>query len=141
MAYSTQDDVLEQLDEISIRQLTDDAGEGEVDADMVSRAIEDADAAIDAYCQGRYTLPLSPVPGMVRRISVDIAIYNLFSRKDDVMPETRKERYENSIRFLKKVNDGKIDLGANTPAAKTTGNAVNIDYNDRIFTRDKMSGF
>jgi len=141
MAYSTKSDILEQLDEEILIQLTDDAETGSVDDDKVTRAIADADATVDAYCQGRYTIPLSPVPGKIRQISVDIAIYNLFSRRDDTAPETRNDRYKAAIRFLEKVSEGKIELGATTPAATTTRDSVDIDYNDRIFTRDKLKGF
>ncbi|MBN2060705.1 MAG: DUF1320 domain-containing protein [Deltaproteobacteria bacterium] len=139
--YCTQSDILEQLDEVILIQLTDDEGAGEVDNDKVTRAIADADSTIDAYCQDRYTIPLSPVPEKIRQVSVDIAIYNLYSRRDDTAPEARKDRNKEAIRFLEKVNEGKIKLGASTPAQTNTGNTVDIDYNDRIFTRDKMSGF
>jgi len=141
MAYSTKDDVLDQLDEETLIQLTDDDNAGLVDNDKVTRAIADADATVDAYCQGRYTVPLDPVPNKIRQVSVDIAIYNLYSRRDDTAPETRKDRHKEAIRFLEKVADGKIDLGTATPAPETTGNAADIDYNERIFSRDKLKGF
>jgi len=142
MAYSIQDDILNQIDEAALIQLTDDAGAGEVDDDIVARAIADADATIDAYCQGRYTVPLSPVPEKVRQISVDIAIYNLYSRRADLgMPDVRTDRNKEAVRFLEKVAAGTIALGASTPAPANTGDTVSIDYNDRTFTRDKMSGF
>lgn len=141
MPYSDQNDILEQLDETVLIELTDDAGAGEVDGDKVTRAIADADATIDAYCQDRYTLPLSPVPEKIRQISVDIAIYNLYSRRDDTTPETRKDRHKEAIRFLEKVAEGKIKLGSETPAQTNTGHSVELDSNDRIFTRDKMKGW
>ena len=141
MPYCTQDDILQQLDEDTLVQLTDDVGIGSVDADVVTRAISDADATIDAYCQGRYSVPLDPVPGMIRKISVDISIYNLYSRRVDEVPDSRLERYKNAIRFLEKVAAGQISLGAAAPAPETTGNSVDIDQADRIFTRDKMEGF
>lgn len=142
MAYSDQDDILEQLEEAVLIGLTDDANTKKIDDAKVTRAIVDADATIDSYCQGRYTIPLSPAPDKIRQVSVDIAIYNLYSRRDDTCPEMRKDRYKDAIRFLEKVAEGKkIALGASTPAAVNTGNSVDIDYNDRIFTRDKMSGF
>jgi len=73
MAYCTQDDILYLLNETALIQLTDDDGAGEIDDEKVTRAIADADAAIDAYCQDRYAVPLSPVPAKIRQISVDIA--------------------------------------------------------------------
>jgi len=140
MPYSIQDDILEQIDESILIQLTDPDGAA-IDEDVVTRAIEDADATIDSYCQGRYTVPLSPVPDKIRQISVDIAMYNLFSRRGDAAPEVRKDRHKEAIRFLERVSDGKITLGAATPAQSNTPDTVNISSNDRIFDRDKMSGF
>ncbi len=141
MAYCTQTDILNQLDSAVLLQLTDDDGVGTTDADIVTRAIADADATINSYCQDRYTIPLSPVPDKIRQLSVDIAIYNLYSRREDVTPDIRKDRNKEAIRFLEKVAEGKINLGAATPAPSNTDNTVNVDYNDRIFTREKMSGF
>ena len=48
MAYCTQNDILMQLDETTLIELTDDAGAGEIDEDVVTRAIADADEEIEA---------------------------------------------------------------------------------------------
>jgi len=141
MSYCTQDDLLQQITEAELIELTDDAEADAVDADVVTRAIADADATIDTYCQGRYTVPLSPVPAMIRAVSVDMAIYNLLSRKNEEVPKTRAERNHNALRFLERVADGKIQLGAASPAPANTEHAVDIDSGTRIFTRDKMSGY
>jgi len=141
MAYCIQDDILSLVDATTLIQLTDTAGAEEIDDDKVTRAIADADATIDAYCQNRYTIPLSPVPPKIRQLSVDIAVYNLYSHSDLGMPEIRKERNKEAIRFLERVTDGKINLGASTPAKVDTDNAVTFDTGSRNFTRDKMEGF
>jgi len=141
MAYATKTDIIEQLDEDTLIQLTDDAGAGTVDDSRVTRAIADADAEIDSYCGVRYSVPLSPVPPVIRKGSVDIAVYNLYARRRGA-PEDRKDRYNDAIRFLRDVAAGKASLGADDPdGAPGGGNAPSIDYSDRIFTRDKMSGF
>jgi phage gp36-like protein len=141
MSYCTQENILDRIDEAALIQLTDEAGEGEIDDDKVTAAIADADATIDAYCQGRYTLPLSPVPPKITQISVDIAVYNLYSHSDLEMPEVRKERNKEAVRLLERVAAGTISLGASTPAQANTDNAVSMDSNGRIFTRSKMDGF
>lgn len=140
MSYCTQNDILNQVPMDDLIQLTDDAGTGAVDEDNVDRAIADADAMIDAYCQGRYSVPLTTVPDMIRQVSVDIAIYNLYSRRD-MAPDMRDARYKNAVRFLEKVAGGQIELGAATPAPTTSGAAVEIDQEDRAFTRTRMEGF
>jgi len=141
MAYCTQANILERIDEATLIQLTDEAGTGEIDAAKVAAAIADADATIDAYCQGRYTIPLSPVPPKILQVAVDIALFNLYSRSDLEMPEVRKDRNREAIRFLELTAAGKVNLGAATPAQANTGNTVNIDSNTRIFSREKMTGF
>ena len=68
MSYCTLANILARIDEATLITLTDEAGAGEVDAAKVSAAIADADATIDAYCQGRYTIPLSHVPQKIVHI-------------------------------------------------------------------------
>ena len=97
MSYCTLTNILNLISEATLIALTDDAGAGEVDDAKVAAAIADADATIDSYCQGRYTIPLSPVPSKIVQISVDIAVYNLYSRSDLDMPEVRKERNKEAV--------------------------------------------
>ena len=143
MAYCTQSDILEQLDEDVLIQLTDDADAGAVDASVVARAIIDADAEIDSYCGVRHTVPFTTVPEIIRKVSVDIAIYNLYVRRKGA-PESRKERYDNAIRFLKDVSMGKASLGENDPEGTppdTHAPQMSPDNPERIFTREKLKGF
>lgn len=141
MAYSQKADITDQLDEAVLIQLTDDEGIGAVNDDRVDKAIADSDATINSYCKRRYSIPLSPVPDKIRQIAVDIDIYNLYSRRSDVMPETRKDRYSEAIKFLEKVNAGKLDLDGATLSQTNTDNSVSIEANTRVFTRDNMRGF
>lgn len=143
MPYSTLADIYPlQLDEGTLIQLTNDDSDAEtIDESVVTRAITDADATIDAYCQGRYTIPLSPVSDKIRQISVDIAIYNLYSRRGDTVPDNRLSRYKDAIRFLERISDGKGSVGAVTPAPVNSTDTVSISGNDRIFSRNKMEGF
>lgn len=141
MSYSAKTDILEQLDEDILIQLTDDNDAGIVDDDVVTRAIADADSEIDSYCGKRYAVPFTTIPNRLRKLSVDIAIYNLYSRRKGA-PEDRKTRYDNAIRFLKDVAKGLASLGEDDPdGSPADSNMPDIDQSDRIFTRDKMKGF
>lgn len=142
MAYSELADIKNQLDESELVQLTDDEGIGLVNESRVTRAIADADEEIDGYLQSRMVVPVSPVPGIIRKCSVDIALWNLFARRGDSMPETRKERYKNAVAFLVKVAEGKIGLGANDPDGnppETSG--VSYSGSDQVMTSDKLERF
>ena len=120
--------------------LSDDDGLGAVNDNVVNRAISDADSLIDAYCQGHYDLPLTPVPAIIRRLSVDFAIYNLYSRRSVDMPDGRSAARNNGIKLLEKVAAGKIGLGAGQPASSSSIAPGLISGNDRLFTRDKLRG-
>lgn len=141
MVYSTQADCLDQISETELVQLTDDAGLGVIDAGVVTRAIADADEEIDGYLGSRMEVPLSPVPGIIRKCSVDIAIYNLYARRQDTAPEIRKDRYKNAVGFLAKVAEGKISLGASDPAGIPSENAAAYTSVDAVMTADKLGRF
>jgi phage gp36-like protein len=142
VAYSTQDDILDQLDEAVLIRLTDDEGTGSVNTARVDQAIADADAEIDGYLGARHPVPLDPVPANIHKYSVDIAVYNLFSRKRDTAPEIRKERYKAAIRYLEGVAEGKWTLGKDDPeGTPQPADRPDIQSDPRIFSRDTMRGF
>jgi phage gp36-like protein len=141
MAYSTKSDILEQMDEDVLVQLTDDDDAGSVDDDKVTRAIADADALINGYCGNKYTVPFTTVPALVRKYSVDIAIYNLYGRRKGA-PEDIRNRYKDAIDFLKGVASGNNTLGEDDPEGTDSDAPEMYSENaERIFTRDKMKGF
>jgi phage gp36-like protein len=141
MPYCTQSDILEQISLDQLIAATDDTNAGIVDVSAVARAIADADAEIDGYAAGRYTVPFATVPAMIRKMSVDISIYHIFSRRMGA-PAFRKERYDNAVRFLKSVAGGVVSLGADDPgSAAADGIEASTTEDDRIFTREKMSGY
>lgn len=139
MSYSEKTDILDQLDEATLVELTDDDGTGTVDTSVVTRSIADADAEIDGYCATRYDVPFSAVPVMIRKISVDIAIYNLYSRRVAV-PEERDKRYSNAVKFLRNVSKGLISLGGDAPAVILDGGPeATPPKSDRRFTMGRDS--
>ena len=134
MAYSLQADLLEQISEDKLIQLTDDDDTGSIDADTITRAITDADAEIDGYAATRYDVPFSPVPVSIRKLSVDIAIYNLYARRKGA-PEDRRTRYNDAIRFLKDLSKGIVTPGADGPAVDADGGPeATTTKSDRIFS-------
>lgn len=143
MPYCTLIDLKNLIPEDVIIQLTDDEGVGVVNEARVTEAIAQADAEIDSYCGVKYTVPFTTVPDIVKKISVDLAIYNLYSRKVEEIPATRSDRYKNAIRQLEGISSGKISIGED-PAptgSSESGAEVNVGSEDRIFTREKLAGF
>jgi len=112
--YCTIEDIKRQIPEATLRTLTDDEGTGEVNISRVEQAIADAGAEIDAYLQTQYKVPLSPVPEIVRKMAVDIAVYNLFSRRgfaEDSGDKVVQDRYKAAVRLLENIARGVVRLG------------------------------
>lgn len=144
MAYCTQDDILNQLDEAILIQLTDDENAGSADADRVMRAIADADQEIDTHVGTRHTVPLDPVPPLVRKLSTDIAVYNLYGRRPAGPPEHIKDRYTAAVRLLELIAKGLASLGAQDPeGSPPAADAPQMASTNpgRVFSRDKLHGY
>jgi phage gp36-like protein len=79
----------------------------------LNRALTDAAALIDSYLARRYQLPLSQVPQVLIPYALDIARYRLdrIRDRDDV-----RKRYEDAIKWLEGVRDGKNFLGTDVAA-------------------------
>ena len=142
MAYSTITDIEELIPADDLIQITDDDDTGSIDSARVDAAILDADAEIDGYCGERYVLPFDPVPEIIKKLSVDISIYNLYSRRE-AAPEIRIERYKMAVKTLDKISSGKVSLGADGPEGTGTSDAAELSPNNpgRLFSRSKLSGW
>lgn len=137
--YSTLDDIKKLLPEESLIQLTDDEGQGTVDQGRVDEAISQADAEIDSYCAVKYRVPFDPVPDLVKKCSVDLAIYNLYARRVEEIPQTRTDRYRNAIRQLEGISKGTVSLGVDPPPQTgTQSERPDISGPARIFSRSRM---
>jgi phage gp36-like protein len=132
MAYSTLEDILEQVSQEELVRLTDDSGSGTVDEAVVARAIADADSELDAYLGERYSLPLTPVPPLARKLSVDIALYNLYSRRL-APPEARQRRYEEARGLLREAARGEVRLSS-AEDAQTDLPEATTTASERLFT-------
>jgi phage gp36-like protein len=104
MPYSSIADILSAIGEKRLAVLTDDESAGEVNEGRVTDAIARADAEIDAYVCRVTALPLTTVPAVVKRLSIDIACYHLYSRKD--RDEMKEQRYAECVQLLKGIAAG-----------------------------------
>ncbi len=141
MMYCTLDDLKKQVAEPILVELTDDEGLGTINTERVGRAIEDATDLINSYAAARYPTPLNPVPGVIRKIAVDIALYNLFSRRgydEESADKSVVDRYKAALTFLEQLAKGLVSIGVSQPPAE--GGAT-IQSGGRIFSRDTMRGW
>lgn len=139
--YATQTDLEERFGLAELVMLTDrsEPATGEVDVTVVTRALTDADAEINAYLSARYPVPLATAPTVVVRIACDVARYFLY---EDRVTDLVRKRYEDAVSLLKGIAAGKVSIGPDPAGDQTpvTGGA-SFSGKPRVFDRDTMGGF
>jgi phage gp36-like protein len=78
MAYLTQLEYLSSFDEAETISLTDPNGV-EIDDTKLNAALKDGSDIVDSYVGSRYTVPLSPIPDVIKNIVADLARERLFT--------------------------------------------------------------
>lgn len=115
-------------------------GDGAVDPDAMASALTAAQEEIDSYVAVRYSVPVSPVPGVLVRVACDLAMYHA-SIGQASMSEDKQTRYDQRVKWLTKLAAGKVSLGNVEELATAKDNAVISSTSEpRRFTRTKMWG-
>jgi phage gp36-like protein len=139
MPYATLQHLVERFSEHELIRISDRENTGAIDADVVAGKLADADAEIDGYLAGRYTLPLTTVPEALRRIACDVARYHLY---DDRVTEAVQKRYDDAIKFLRMVAKGEVQLGVDTGGTAPVVSAGPQYYEgDQVFGRNNLRDF
>jgi len=137
VAYCTQADLVTRMSETDLVRLTDHDGDGSVDASVAAAAIADAGGHIDSYLQVKYTVPLSPVPDVIRKRAAILSIYFLQLYRDSVT-ESMQKAFDAVDAWLKLAAAGKVALGISPKPAESPGaGGVRYDTQPRIFGRDE----
>lgn len=138
MSYATLAEMITRFGEAELVQRTDRAEGVSIDTVVLERALADADAEIDGYLAGRYTLPLASTPAVLVRLAADMARYRLY---DDGVPDTVRQRYEDAVSLLKRMASGDVLLpglqGVATAGVETAYHA----FAPRQITDDSVRGF
>ena len=114
--------------------IADYDNDGEVDANVVTAALDHATGVINSHLSVRYKLPLATVPAFLKAAAIDLAVYRIANTADRLTNEMRL-RYEDHIRHLERIADGKAGLGfedttpdddEDTPDATASGRAYSF---------------
>lgn len=114
---------------------------------IIDEALTSADSVIDGYLAMRkptaYTLPLSPVPGIVTVWARQIARYLL--HKDRIGTDDKSDPivrdYRDALSFLGLVRDGKFALGVDDPLPAPSAGAPQSAGPDRVFDSDTLADY
>lgn len=149
MAYCTKDDILNIISERELFNLTVDnpTEDSVVDEVQVSGAIDYADNCINGFLRGKYKLPLEVIPDFISKLCADIAVYRLYGRRPQSMPDHIKENYKMSLDLLNKIQKGAFLL--DTAQEHIEGNMqtpkptflTNKTKENRIFNNQRLDAF
>ncbi len=141
MSYATEQQLVDRYSERMLVQLTDRAlpATGEIDPDVIARALADTDATIDGYLKGRYRLPLASVPPLVTDLALAIAIYKLHRKAPD---EKIRKDYDDALRTLRDIANGvvRLDVAGVEPEA-SGASGVKTNDRERPLTPENLKGF
>jgi len=147
MAYITKQDLLDELGEDLLIQLTNDEGSDTIVESVVNKAIEYAEGTFNSYVRLRYTVPV-PVTQMVKSLCLELATYHLFKKRatvDEGVFKIRKIGFDEALARLNDINAGKAALDVptveETKENPTTGDKVLSGRKTPQFTDSKLSGF
>nr|DAL73586.1 MAG TPA: head to tail adaptor [Caudoviricetes sp.] len=114
--YCTLEDLLEQVPERTLIELTSEEMDFDSPATVNTRVVESciryADELIDAHLRGRYILPLAEIPTVLRDIAITLVRYRLYARRPEGdLPDTVKDDHKEALRQLKELRDNRLTLG------------------------------
>ncbi len=131
MGYCTIDDLKVSIPEKRLIELTDDNDTGAYNEVLINEIIKKAENEINGYCQERYDVPFVTVPGLIKDFCIELSIYKLYLRRENIPDEIQKN-YEKLIKKLRDIADGKISLGtSDVPETNITFSSKTED--DRYF--------
>lgn len=121
-----------------VTRATDANGSGRVDREMLVNALVNAQATADAHIAARYTVPLTDVPLIVRKIVGDLAMAALYPSG---APDGIAAQAVASTRMLERIQSGAMPIPAATPPAQTASeDAILISPGRRAYP-DGLAGY
>jgi phage gp36-like protein len=108
--YATIQDIIDLYGEQTLIRVSDVNRDRQYDAEVVEAALENADDEINVYLSSQYDTPLPYTTRSLRRVAINIAVYTMALGRAERTDEMRK-RYEDAIKLLMMMKDGKVGLG------------------------------
>lgn len=140
MTYASLEDLVERAGMDEIVQVADRDGDLIPDPEVIGAALIHADNLANGYLAGRYTLPFSTVPDLLRTWATAIARYHLHR---DGAPEYVTADYKDALAGLRDVQRGAISLplpSGGEPAATSAGDHLSASPR-QVFTDDFLRGW
>lgn len=136
--YCTRDDLIAQFGESELVALTAERGEQTINESRLTTAINSVNEVIDAHVAMRYPLPLPTVPGILKRIAVNIVRADIAQRPAERVTDDKKS----AMQLLSKVSKGELSLGLDKSEPEPQAlDLAEMHSAGSVFGRDKTGGW
>lgn len=122
---------------------SDDESAAAMNAAVVEEAVRQAEELVDAHLRGRYTLPLDPVPTVIKDVTVNLARHWLYGRRPEgcELPDAVTRTYKSALQMLEAIRDGKLTIGAPTGEAQPEPGEMKVRTRRRRFDDDLLGRY
>jgi phage gp36-like protein len=144
MTYCTLADLQLAIPSATLVQLSnDDAEATAINEAVVAEAIRQAEELVDGYLRGRYTLPLTTVPSIVKDMTVHLARHWLYARRPEgvELPDAVIRTYKTAIQVLESIRDNKITLGIPGGAPAPEPGEMKVRARRGVFTNELLEKY
>ena len=146
MSYISDVDIERRLGTAAFVQLTDDAGTGTADLDVVAEAREGAIGEVNSYLARRFRVPIDvglhvELASVLATVTLDVAAHRLHSRRPPIPPEVAAQ-YASAVSWLAKVAAGDVKLPAESvlAGADALGVTAKVIGNAAVMSHDELAG-
>lgn len=139
--YSTDAELLKDIEEETLIQLTDEHGAGVVDWSVVAEKRADVDALIDSYCGRHYDVPFAaPVPRIVGMLSRQLLVHELYKLKN-AAPETVRDQHDANMKLLQLIADGKLRIKGTGAPQTASDTGITVQAAPQMFPHDRWDKY
>lgn len=136
--YCTNQDIVDDLTEKVVAQLSNDEEPNIVNEEIVGKYISESSQLIEGYLRGRYKLPLANEQAILKKICVDLVKYELYKRRGKVF-DNIQNLYKDGIATLEKIQKGMITLDEGT--AETRPGFFLVSERKPVFDKAKLESY
>ncbi|MFJ4141423.1 gp436 family protein [Pseudomonas sp. NPDC089734] len=143
MRYCTRADIGTAIPEMTLIQLSnDDPAAMEANESVIEDGVRQAEELVDGYLRGRYSLPLDPVPTVLRDAVVYLARHWLYQRRPEgVLPDAVKDSRKDTIKLLESIRDGVVTLGMPSGQAAPEPGEIRVRSRRQQFTNTEWEKY
>jgi len=135
--YASKEDMIQTYGESTLIELTDRNGDGVLDGGVLTRALMDAAALIDAFVSRRYDPVHAYGAPVLREHCAAIAYYKLHRGH---YPDPVRVAYQDGLDFLRGLARGEVNLDISGASAPSAPADARVEAPERMFNRDSLKG-